>query len=219
MQNRSRAALIALTAAFVLGSAVGGASARRLELSNQSFTAKWAELRFTALGGLITVACAVTLEGSFHSRTLSKVSGQLIGVVTKAALTRPCNGGEAWILNGIERPANTLPWHIRYDSFIGALPRITGIRIQLIGAAFLLTTTVPRAECLYVSTTENPAFGIINRNTTTEEVATIEAEEGSAIRLSAALNGSSCPATGSFAGSANVTLLGTTTRIRVRLVQ
>src|SRR6185503_8766261 len=123
MRTRSKLLLTALTAALVMAATVGTASARNLELAeaeDQRFTATWTPLQFTGLGGLIRINCNVTLRGSFHYRTIAKVLS-LIGYVTSAALTRPCEGGEAFILNGTERlpngttPGTSLPWHIKYN--------------------------------------------------------------------------------------------------------
>jgi hypothetical protein len=223
MRNRSKVVCVALAAAVVLGAAVGTADARRIELSNQNIRAAWStnKLTFTGFGGFIQISCAITLEGSFHSKTLSKVSGQLIGYITSAAVTRPCVGGEAWILNGTEQQPNgtrptSLPWHVRYDSFEGTLPRIETIRLQLVGVSFL--TKSGSNSCLYKTTAAQPAFG----NVIVElggSVISLEADSESEIPRNTTLEGI-CPSTGSFGGTASVTLQGsTTTRIRVRLVQ
>lgn len=198
MRTRSKLLLTALTAAFVMAATVGSASARNLSISEQRFRAVWTPLSFTALGGLIQVRCNVTLTGSFHYRTIVKSRGALIGYVTDARLTRPCTGGEAWILNGSERATNSLPWHIQYDSFRGTLPRIEGVRLALVGAAFLLIAA--GNECLYQSTSASPAFGIINLNTTTGAATSLAADNASSIPRSATLSGI-CPASGSFAGT------------------
>jgi hypothetical protein len=220
----SKILLTALTAALVLGAAVGTTSARRFEVSNQRFRVVWTALEFTGrepFGGTLRITCPVTLEGSLHSRTLSKVSGQLVGYITSANLTRPCNGGEAWILNGSERlwdgttPTTTLPWHIRYDSFTGTLPIIEAIRVQLVGAAFLIRGPLG-VNCLFRSTAAAPAFGFLNREAG-GNISGLRADETSRILRSEGTAG--CPPEGSFAGEGTVTLQGTTTKIRVTLVQ
>jgi hypothetical protein len=220
MRIRSKLLLTALTASLVFAVMVSSSSARRFALSNQLFRVTWSSLEFTGrepFGGTLRIRCPVTLEGSFHSRTLSKVSGQLIGYVTRAALTRPCNGGEAWILNGIERPTNTLPWHIRYDRFIGTLPAIERIRLQLINASFLVLIG-GSIGCLFESTAARPAFGFVEREAG-GLANTLSADPTSQIPLKASLETIFCPSEGSFEGSGNVTLLGNTTRISVTLVQ
>jgi hypothetical protein len=170
MRHRTKLAMSALVAALALSAAVTTVDARRIELSNQRFLAIWEglnKLTFENSAGTLHVACRATLEGSFHSRTLSKVSSQLIGYVTSAAITRPCEGGDAWFQNGTEeigtegRPS-TLPWHIRYDSFAGLLPNITSIRVQVVEMAYLVHNEV--LNCLYETTAAKPAVGILEIN-------------------------------------------------------
>jgi hypothetical protein len=219
MQTCRKLLLTALTASLVLAVMVSSSSARRFALSNQLFRVTWSSLEFTGrepFGGTTRIRCSLTLEGSFHSRTLSKVSGQLVGYVTRAATTRPCNGAEVWILNGIERPTNTLPWHIRYDRFIGTLPAIERVRLQLIGVAFLME--IAGIGCLYESTAARPAFGFVEREAG-GLANTLSADPTSQIPLKASLETPFCPSEGSFAGVGNVTLLGNTTKISVTLVQ
>src|SRR5580765_3632601 len=108
MRTRSKLLLAALATTAFMSIAVSSANARRFEISNQRFRAVWTFLEFTANGHVIL--CPVTLEGSFHSRTLSKVSGQLIGYVTNAFVpaTECVTGGRARALT------ETLPWHMQY---------------------------------------------------------------------------------------------------------
>lgn len=220
MRTYSRVLLAASAAALVLGAAVSATSARRFAISNERYGIIWTSLELTGrepfFGNTLTIRCPVTLEGSLHSRTLSKVSGQLIGYVTSAFVrTANCTGGSARALT------EALPWHMRFDSFIGALPSITGIRVQLVGAAFLTRFNVFEVECLFTSTAAKPAFGILNRNTTTSVVATLRPDETSRIPLTqeAPLNSEACPPEAAFQGTAEVFLQSTTTRITVRLVQ
>jgi hypothetical protein len=221
MRNRTKVVMTALTAALALSVAVSSASARRIELSNQNIRAVWevnSKLTLSNAEGGLTLACPVTLEGSFHSRTLSKVSGQLIGYVTRAFLTRSgcvVTGGveDIRILNGVETTTNTLPWHIRYDSFTGTLPNITSIRLQLVNASFVLTAF--GVNCLYKSTTARPAFA--DTLVTAGAVTGLRALSERFIPVFE--GGFLCPEETRFTGTARVTLLGTTTAIRVRLVQ
>jgi hypothetical protein len=223
MRSRSKLLLTALTAALVMAATVGTASARNLELAeaeDQRFTATWTPLEFTALGGFIRVRCNVTLRGSFHYRTFAKTRS-LVGYVTSAALTRTCTGGEAFILNGTERlpngttPATSLPWHVLYDSFTGTLPRITGVRLALVGASFLLIAL--GNECLYRSTSTEPAFGIVNVTTATGVAASLTADNNSSIPLNVTLAGS-CPASGRFAGTTRELRDGGGGNIIIRLI-
>jgi hypothetical protein len=217
----------ALIAALIVTVAVATADARRFELSNQHIRIIWNPAVGTerlAFGVLESgVECPVTFEGSFHSRTISKVSGQLVGYITKAALTKAeCEfdpGVEnIIILNGVELlpegavSTNTLPWHIRYDSFTGVLPRITGMRLQIIGLSVRLQ--IPGA-CLYKSTAAGPAYGILQIEAG-GTVTGFKAEETAPTipRFAGVL----CHEAIGWAGIGKVVLLGTTTAIVVRLV-
>jgi hypothetical protein len=159
MQQRVKITLLVLTAALALAAAVGNATARRLEVSEQRILVLFRALSF-ASGGTTQIVCDLNIEGSFHSRTFSKVSGQLIGYITEAIVHRPCIRGSMWVLNGTERlpdgtlTRNALPWHIRYDHFEGTLPVITIIDLQLVGFAFLVE--IGGLSCLYTSTAAKP---------------------------------------------------------------
>jgi hypothetical protein len=216
MRTRAKLLLSAVVAALALSAVVSTAQARRFELSNQFFRIVWSgPNKLTFEPGRLVVACEVTLEGSFHSRTLSKVSGQLVGYVTFARIRRPCVGGNAWTLDGVERPVNTLPWHIRYDSFQGVLPSITGISFQVINASFLLE--IPPMACLYASTSERPLYLIFKVEAGV--ITSVTVDPTKAIPLFASLT-LFCPTTKFISGVGTVSLQGsTTTRIKVRLIQ
>jgi hypothetical protein len=223
MQDRTKPLVGALITELALSATFATAQARRFQISEQRFLAIWGPTkRLTFEGaGLINIACAVTLEGSFHSAILSKVSGQLVGYVTSAALTRPCSGGQAWIQNGTEvlpdgsRPTS-LPWHIRYNRFIGALPNITQIRFQLSGIGFLVQYAV--GECLITSTAASPAFAFVEGAPLGRR---LRADEAPTIPTAVTLEGL-CGAVG-FRGAAEVFAQGApgleSTRITVRLVK
>jgi hypothetical protein len=223
MRTRTRILLGALMAALVLASAVGTASARRLELSNQRIRVTWTganSLTFEAGGP--QVICEVTIEGSFHSRTLSKVSGQLIGYITSAMVKRPCIENEAWVLNGTEEQPGegiitTLPWHILFVSFRGVLPRIEAIRLSLINAGFLVSIPSLLTRCLYQSTAAQPMLGDITVSAT-GQATVLNPDPAVPIPLRRGTFG--CPREGSLAGTGAIRLQGsTTTLIFVRLVQ
>jgi hypothetical protein len=150
MRTSSKLLLGALTAAAFLSFAVNSASARRIAILHfeEGFSFIWVPLEFIGNGG--TVRCNVTVEGSFHSGTISKVSGLLIGYVTRAILTN-CVGGTAAFL------PTTLPWHVRYLSFGGALPAIERITIAVTGAGFKTKPTGALVECLALTSAANPA--------------------------------------------------------------
>jgi hypothetical protein len=218
MRHTTKLVFAGLAAALLMSFAVGTASARRIRLSEQGFLARWTALTFKAAGQ--EVKCPVTLEGSFHSKTLSKVCGQLVGYVSTAQVPRglrpPCTGGLATALT------ETLPWHIQYRSFAGTLPTIEKIRIQLVGARFQVQPDGFPA-CLAGTTQSAPAAADITVGAETgggeRDTTTIEALEEFAIPLG---GGFACTLGGSgrFSGTGEVfTLVTPQSRIKVRLVQ
>jgi hypothetical protein len=141
MRNSVRLLLSCALATVALAAMVNGASARSLSISNQNIRAVWAPVfiivPMTPVG---EHRCTLTLEGSFHSRTIAKVNGALIGYITWASVGHPCGGeGEMWVHNGVERPlggaapATSLPWHMTYQGFTGSLPNISEVRILIRG--------------------------------------------------------------------------------------
>jgi hypothetical protein len=160
MKERTKIIIGILAVAVALTAAVNSASARRIEISEQRFLVLFKELTFSAGGS--DIVCEVNLEGSFHSRTVSKMSGQLIGYITEAVIHRPCPRGAMWTLNGIERGAEhqTLPWHILYLRFLGLLPNITGIEVQLNNGGFVVEPG-GGLTCLYEATRANGMRALI----------------------------------------------------------
>lgn len=216
MASRWKAVFIALGVAIVLSSAGGVASAGRLSISNRAFRMTWAPLRYE--GGEIQVDCNVTMEGSFHSSTIQKVTGALVGYVTRAAVVRPCVGGSWYYLNGVEvlrgvTIANTLPWHIRYRSFVGTLPNIQKIGLDVINYSFLIETPFI-TNCLYRSTAARPVIWNLLR----EGGGVITAVEEPTTQIPLREGGFGCPSEIAFSGTGRVTLLGTSTAITVRLI-
>jgi len=133
--------LIALVAvAVVLGVLVASASARNYELSSQTFRTTFA--RFDLSGGIGAVECPVTMEGSFHTRTITKTVGSLIGYIREATIGGGCRRGSATILR------ETLPWHMRYAFFGGTLPRITSISLSVTGVAIRVREPTFGLTCL-----------------------------------------------------------------------
>jgi hypothetical protein len=221
MRTRSKVLLAALAAAVVLGALASDAGARRFEVSEQHFRAVFENLKFIgSIGTSFEIVCRTTLEGSFHSRTISKVCGQLIGFITRAFVQRPCTGGgEVWFLNGSEVQegvtlGQTLPWHIRYDGFAGVLPRITRINIQVISYSLLVFFSLSR--CLYLSNAERPAY--MEFEVIEGQLARLRHDETRSIPLHSTISGI-CESTIRLAHDAPVTVQGRTTAINVRLVQ
>ncbi len=125
--GHSRHLLASVVATLALSVAASTASAGRLSVSTQSFRLNWSSLAITSEGG--RVECGVTLEGTFHRETTAKTAGQLLGYIARPALGTPCTGGSATLLS------ETLPWHIRYESFTGTLPNITGVSAAFAGVS------------------------------------------------------------------------------------
>ena len=121
--------LLAVVGATVLLSAlVSSASARNFSVSSQTTTALWSRWDFR--GGIEETECEVRLSASFHSRTIAKSSGTLIGYITEATILgcRSLVGWQATINQA------SLPWHRRYGGFTGTLPRISGQAELVTGA-------------------------------------------------------------------------------------
>jgi hypothetical protein len=158
----SKILLAALSAATMLALAVGTASANRLSLSESEFDLRWTALRFSdnVFGGF--VSCPLTLLGRFHSRTITKTRGLLIGYIDHARVgarggsAENCTGGALTILTA------TLPWHVRYRSFTGTLPRITTVSLDLIGVALRIDNS--GSVCLTRSDAAEPTTGTITLN-------------------------------------------------------
>lgn len=120
----SRLLLASVTAAVLLGALTTTAAARSISTSSQTWRAAFRELLFEGPFG--SARCQITLEGSFHSRSIAKASGSLIGYITRAG-QGPCTALTATVLT------ETLPWHMQYVSFSGTLPTITAINTNIIG--------------------------------------------------------------------------------------
>jgi hypothetical protein len=165
MPSRAKLLLALLSTTVAIAGAISSADARRLEVSEQGFLVLFREFVISDTSGIAQLSCEVNMEGSFHSRTFSKVSAALIGYVTEAAIHHPCVQGEVWFLNGMEivegvRLASTLPWHVTYASFRGTLPRMTSVEVAIQG--FSLLTTVFGTACLWQSTTARPFKGSLS---------------------------------------------------------
>jgi hypothetical protein len=215
MRTRSKLILAALTASLLMGLAVSSASANRLSTSNTRFRVTWANLDLRDVGGNIHIICPVTLEGSFHSATLRKVTGALIGAITRGIVNGsepPCTGGTATILQ------ESLPWHVTYEGFRGTLPAITSIELLLRRYAFRVETEVlfVRVACLYRDRgrVEENLRGTLAVGAN-GQVTTLTPTGGQAGLSS---GGFGCPAFGTFSNAGQVFLLGNTTRISVTLI-
>lgn len=205
MGHRSMTAIASVVAALALALVVGSASANRLSYSEQSFRIIWSRLIFSESGGGFPINCPVTLEGSFHQRTFAKTRDLLAGYITNAVVNNAgCTEGHATILRA------SLPWHVTYQSFTGTLPGITGVRYNLIGAAFQIEPGLG-LSCLASSSSRSPAAGTASREMG-GNITSLQPDSTLAIPVTGAL----CPESGIFSGSGEVFVLGSTER-RVRL--
>jgi hypothetical protein len=215
----------ALLAGVSLACAVTGSSARNLAMSNQTFRSTWAPISFTEPSGFAVIRCHLTLEGSFHSRTIPKVARLLIGNITRVAVNQStCRedifGSPARLIpwNGVETSLGTtigqsLPWHLTYEGFTGTLPNIVGITVLLSGVKFNLE--VPLTSCLatYGGSTTNWKRTI----NLSSGVATTVTPGRETITRSALIRGE-CPMSLGFANNGTITLLNSTTRITITLI-
>lgn len=141
MRTRTKLFMVGLAAAMLMVMAVGSASANRLSINERRIRITWVSLEFEG-SPFGAIRCKVTMEGSFHSATINKVVGALIGHMSRAAVSA-CTNGSATVL--LER----LPWHVTYESFAGTLPRITSATLLLRGAAFRLAQSI--ISCLAIT--------------------------------------------------------------------
>jgi hypothetical protein len=212
MQNLLRVFMLTALAGAALAVAVGTASARTFSVSNQSVRFTWRSLEFA---GFATIRCPLTLEGSFHSRTIAKVERALIGAITRAGFNQAaCTGGRFATFNGTTSP-NTLPWHIQYEGFRAAtgLPNIEAIRIILSRFRFGLTVS---GICTgqFGSATDAISLEALREG---NNVTTLNPIEGRNTITLTRTDGGICSGL-RLRGSAEVFLLGTTTRIQVTLI-
>lgn len=130
---------LALTCALVFAFNAT-ASARALSWSSQTFRATFARVDFQVL--FATAECTLTLEGSFHSRTLTKTAGALVGAVTRGTIGA-CARGSATLLQ--ER----LPWNGRYRSYSGTLPNVTVATLDIVNGEIQARDPTFGTICLF----------------------------------------------------------------------
>jgi hypothetical protein len=147
---RSDRHLTAFLALLLVLLAASSAHANRLSIDDTDFDIRWASLLFAPNSGS-AVRCPVTLLGRFHSATITKTAGLLIGYINHARVGA-CPQGALTVLTA------TLPWHVRYKSFAGTLPNITSVSLDFLGAAFSFNNGLG-FTCLFTSSTVEPAIG------------------------------------------------------------
>jgi hypothetical protein len=211
MRTSAKLGLTALAATLLLSTAISTASARNLSVSNANWRAIWS--RFEIQTSVGTVRCRVTLEGFFHSRTIAKTAGLLIGAVTRAEAHRDsCTGGRIAF--------ETAPSHLTYEGYTGTLPNITSIRLLLarINIAIAVSAFGIPTTCHYGNEVDNITLSAALD--ASREITELTQVAG---RNTATLTegGFGCSGSGtlvSWAGDGLVRLLGSTTRIRVTLI-
>jgi hypothetical protein len=195
---------------LTLAMAINAASANRLSVSNQRFRAVWANLEMANNVTSEIVRCPVTLEGSFHSSTMAKVVHGLVGYVSRASVGNAvCTGGHVTVNQ------ETLPWHLRYESFTGSLPSISQIRTSLTRASFIVETE--SNICKVTTSAESPIVIILELFGST--VTTVRIDPTARIPLTNGPGGNFCGlVSGIAAGTGSFTLLGNASAISIRLI-
>jgi hypothetical protein len=142
-----------MVAAVVALSAITSiASAARLSVSGSQWRMTFSGIAVSGGFGSGVTCPPVTLEGSFHSRSIAKVRDSLIGYVTNAASSGSCFGG---VISRAEVLRTGLPWHVRYSSFSGALPSITAMTLHIVGFEYQIRESAFGVTCLYRSGAED----------------------------------------------------------------
>lgn len=204
----TRGLLVGLLTAVALSLLASAAAANHLSINERRFDAKWTALRYIAGGN--TVACPLTLEGSFHYSTINKVENSLIGHISRASVGI-CTGGHSTVLTA------TLPWHVQFAGFGGSLPNITEVKVKVIGLSLALQPE-GSVSCLMSTAAEHPAIFIGAANSS-HELTSLTAESGAEIPLRGSLGLCNFAGGGHFEGqTTTLARLGTTTKISVTLI-
>lgn len=216
MRVRPVRATALMIVAVALAVAVGTASAARLEVrgAERGFRLTWPSFQIlTAFNETAySTFCPVTMEGSFHSATIRKILRALIGLVTRAVMAESsCRGSTGVRASFLQE---SLPWHLRYGGFTGALPRIATIRVELGGVAVRVFEI--GWSCLFRTTSEIPV-GL-----------TFSLTEGPVTRVRAGSEGfgllpffsgePGCYPATNYGGDGAAAALGSTTRLTITLI-
>jgi hypothetical protein len=205
--TRNIGRVAAASVALVLVVAVSAASANELRVAGgRLWKMVFRPLRFVS-AGITAVSCELTLEGSLHSGTLTKVQGALRGHITRASIGG-CSAGSATVLR------ETLPWHVVYLGFQGRLPEISGVELLDIGASYQIRDAIFGSICL-LRTTEAEPTGAIAQLGAMEAggsipVESVNADETKLIRCGS-LNGN-------IEGTATIAEVSSGARLSVRLI-
>jgi hypothetical protein len=194
---------------------VSSAWANRIEINANNFRISFLPGEPEVISnnaGLETVRCPVTLEGTLHSRTIQKVSGALIGYVTKAFIrggngAGECTGGRARFFS------ETLPWHVDFVGFSGILPNVTSLTFMILGLKLGVEPNGSGVNCTATSSASEPHLYLLH----VEAGAVTEATGMGTIRLAGP--GPCGLARATAEGTTRmVSLLGTTEGLRIRLI-
>jgi hypothetical protein len=212
MMKWGKAALATTCAIGALGVAVTGASANILSVSNTRFRVVWTPMTMWLQNTEFFFRCNVTLEGSFHSATIAKVSEATIGRVSRASIAGCGFGVGATILQ------TSLPWSIRYDSFEGSLPTPEGFRISIRDIAFRVDTIIT-PPCLFRDSGTEEAFTATAHLERDGTVSGLQADSGATVPFFEGIEECSSFGSTRFEGTGALTLLGSSsTRIRITLI-
>jgi hypothetical protein len=208
VMSRSRlvAMIAGLSCGLILAITTGGV-AGRLSVSSGTFRQVYNPLTFEAESTIIR--CPVTLEGSYNSRTIQKVTETSIGYITRAgAAESACTGGRATF------KSESLPWSMSYDRFTGTLPNISTASRFAIGAVIDLEI-LPGLVCRYEAVGMNNRFSITLRKSGDRIIQV----DFNAPVLPNPFNRAGCPTLLIiFRGSGTLTVLGGTTAVSLTLI-
>jgi len=221
MRTSLKLGVAALAATVLLSAAVGSASARNLSINNQNLRITFSSLELSA-PEVATIRCKVTVEGSFHTRTITKVAGSLAGAITRSVVKQEtCTNGSVASFNGVERyngttSPNSLPWHLTYESFTGTLPNITSLQVLFSRFRFGVTVSGICAG-QYGTAEDNVTLAAAREAAGGITGATLVAGRNEAT-LFRRDTGISCPLSGAGGGSGTPMQLGATTRLTITLI-
>jgi hypothetical protein len=196
MRSYSKLLMMALTAALVLS--IGAATANALRSLGISETRLTLTGRVTFTASLGEIICKVTFEKTV-SASIPKRPGVDMGKITNIT-TRECErgGGVASVQTVIIlNLANERLWRLSYTTFLGTLPEITGVQIQIRNTQVLLGFTdifAQRYGCLYEGNIEGLA-AVARR--VVGRLRDVERLNVTNLLIDLRLGGT-CPATGTF---------------------
>lgn len=147
---------------------------------------------------LVKVRCLLTLSGGLTNVGISKANARLlaegvIGLIREggfAECTESLGGAaEMRLLVSVEAP-----FKLRYDAFLGTLPRITGVQLVALGFRLLVRST--SGTCLYEAD-----LPLLVTFPSREEANSVRIAETTRLRL---ISGGGCPEQGTLAGTLNL---------------